>query len=527
LDGGPDGAAGALNASTPGIPLSPGRPVESAVGTDFFNAETIGCELDRRTHFCERSGVSTGTVGGDGHGWLLWRDLSAGRSIGKGTRAAENMRRLTMSGLGVLVALSLATTGATGASAAPPTWSVCAKAANSGSGHYPAKTCLEEDKVEAGGKYELKEGLGKGKALKGKGGLAVLNAKTLTGTQAVECASSKSSGAPALPNRETGVAITFKKCKGPAGEACASAGLRPGEIQISALKGTLGYIQESPPIIGLTLESEAHPGPEGLLVGFSCAGLEATLKGSLGAIQRGDVNLISKASEMAFSGELQTEIDNKGEAMMLDTSPEPEGGGGGVGVLIGEDKAPGNGGDATSGEVTPVLFAAKAKGTIEELKFEKAFTPEGGWCSTLEVGVVEAKPEALSAFEFGGGGKKTTYGFTPGPLIESHSVACGTATPSILSIPGFHVPIEAGVHYFLTFLPLGPPGHHFDGSRISYGFVGTESVLFVGEYSGGKEVGSSAQKKNAIEEAPGLAKYEWWLEKKEAPIGIWAVGTKH
>ena len=141
--------------------------------------------------------------------------------------------------------------------------------------------------------------------------------------------------------------------------------------------------------------------------------------------------------------------------------------------------------------------------------------------------MVQAKPESLSAFEFGGGGKKTTYPYTPGPLIESHSVACGSAKPVVLSIPGFHVPIEAGVHYFLTFLPLGPSGKHFNKSRISYRLDKTESVLYEGQYSGGKEEPSDAQKKNAIEESPGLPNYEWWVEEKEAPISIWAVGTKH
>jgi hypothetical protein len=437
------------------------------------------------------------------------------------------MRRLKIAGLCALATLTLSATAAAGASAATPTWFVCAKAVSSGAGDYTGKTCLESTKVTSGGKYELKEGLGKDKAFKGKGAAAVLSAKVLATSENIECASSKSVGVPALANLATGVAITFKKCKGPVSEACTSAGLHPGEIEISGLKGTLGFIQESPPIIGLTLESEAHPGPEGLLVSFICGeGAEATVKGSLSAVQTQDVNLISKAFELEFEGKLHTTIDNKGEALMVNTSPEPEGGGGGTGVLIGDAEKPGEGGDATSGEVTPVLFTAKAKGTIEELKFETAFKPVGGWCSTLEVGVVAAKPETLSPFLFGGGGKKTTYGFTPGPLIESHTVACSSTEFAVLSIPGFHVPIEAGGHYFLTFLPLGPSGNHFNGSRISYGFGGTESVLFVGEYSGGKEVGSNAQKKNAIEEAPGLPKYEWWLEKKEAPIGIWAVGTK-
>ncbi len=437
------------------------------------------------------------------------------------------MRALKIVGVCIVTGLLFATSIAS-ASANAPTWFVCAKAAVKGSGDYTGKTCLQSTEVEGGGKYELEQGTGKGKAFKGKGKTAVLSAKTLTGSENVTCASSKSVGTPSLPGTESGVAITFKKCKGPAGEACASAGAHPGEIHISGLKGTLGYVQEAPPIISVTLESEAHPGAEGLLASFTCEGLEATIKGALSAVQNGDVNLVNKAFEWEFSGKLQSEIENKGEALMVRTSPaEEKGGGGGTGVLIGDAEKPGNGGDATSGEVTPVLFAAKAKGTIEELKFEEAGNPYGGWCSTLEVGVVEAKLETLMPFEFGGKGKKTSYPYTPGHLVESHSVSCGTTPSAVLSIPGFHVPVEAGVHYFLTFLPLGPSGNHFNGSRISYGFGGTESVLFVGEYSGGKEEASNAQKKNAIEESPGLPKYEWWLEKKEAPIGIWAVGTKN
>jgi len=433
------------------------------------------------------------------------------------------MRFLKILGLSVVMALAMLTALSASASATAPRWAVCAKAANSSSGDYTGKTCLAEDKVETGGKYELIDGIGKGKAFKGKGKVAVLKAETPSGTEEIECASSKSAGTPAVPGLESAITLSFKKCRTQGGAPCTSAGLKAGEIKIAGLKGTLGYVQESPPIISATLESEAHPGPSGLLVSFKCEALEASIKGSLSAVQREDVNLISKAFEWKFEGKLQTEIDNKGEALMVDTAPVTEGG---TGVLIGahEEEWPVFG-DATSGEVTPVLFAAKSKGTIEELKFETGFAPEGGWCSTLEVGVVQAKLETLSPFAFETG-KKTTYPYTPGPLIESHSVSCGSSTVATLSIPGFHVPIEAGVHYFLTFLPLGPSGNHFNGSRITYGYKKLESVLFVGEYSGGKKEASNAQKKNAIEEAPGLPNYEWWLEEKEAPISIWAVGTK-
>ena len=188
---------------------------------------------------------------------------------------------------------------ASGASAAgTPTWFECAKAEPKNTGTFNNKTCTEGN--EAGtGKYVLKEGLGKGKEMKGKGGPAVLHVKTWLGDKTVECLKSKSIGKAELPNREKEVTITFSKCEA-LEHNCNSAGAKKGEIKISGLKGELGYLEEEPKRIGLKLESEAHPGPEGELGEFSCEVLTVTaIGGVIGEVKK-DINTISKESEVQF-----------------------------------------------------------------------------------------------------------------------------------------------------------------------------------------------------------------------------------
>lgn len=180
------------------------------------------------------------------------------------------MRRLVILGLGVLVALALAVASA---SATVPTWFACGKAVKNGktfTGHYTGKSCQAATEVGTGGKYELREGIGKGKEFKGKGGKTVLHVKTWLGDATVECTSSKDSGTPALPNLETGVVLTYKGCKALGSKKCSTSGERPGEIEIEGLKGELGLIEESPTqVVGVKLGSEAHPGPDGEIVTFS------------------------------------------------------------------------------------------------------------------------------------------------------------------------------------------------------------------------------------------------------------------
>jgi hypothetical protein len=56
--------------------------------------------------------------------------------------------------------------------------------------------------------------------------------------------------------------------------------------------GELGYITESPAVVGVRLELESSPG---VIVSLSWGG-EATLSGALTGVQENDVNVISKRS---------------------------------------------------------------------------------------------------------------------------------------------------------------------------------------------------------------------------------------
>ncbi|MGO9488974.1 MAG: hypothetical protein ACLQBB_08100 [Solirubrobacteraceae bacterium] len=204
--------------------------------------------------------------------------------------------------MGLIAALAITGVLAGGASAAGvPTWYECGKAAKEGTsylGHYTDKACSAE--VETGGKYERKEGLGKGKGFKGKGATSVLHVKTWLGDDTVSCAKSSDSGTPELPNRESKVTVSFSKCLALGTKTCTSAGAKKGEIKLSGLKGELGYVEESPVSVGLKLESEAHPGPEGELVKFSCEDLEVTVTGGVIGVVKKDVNAINKESELVY-----------------------------------------------------------------------------------------------------------------------------------------------------------------------------------------------------------------------------------
>jgi hypothetical protein len=334
--------------------------------------------------------------------------------------------------------------------------------------------------VQTGGKYELQEGVGKGKEFKGKGGRAVLHVETWLGEGTVECASSKDSGTPALPNLETGVVAIYKGCKTLGGERCRSAGERAGEIEIAGVRGELGYVQESPtPVVGLTLESEAHPGPDGEIVAFSCEGLEATMTGGPIGVQEKDVNVISKEFETVSQD--QTIID-KGEALMIDTSP-------GAGkpaksLLIGEVVPHENGGDAKTEEITPVKFVAQKSGTVEEICYET-----GGYLyhpvqTSLVLGIEE------------------DVGGVPGKVLGEGTYNGKIAIDSVATVTGLKVPITKGKTYFLDFLPLG--------GAVTYWYGKSETVIY------------SVEHRKLVEGPP--EQYEWREEAEEAPIGIWANG---
>ncbi len=211
--------------------------------------------------------------------------------------------------LGLVAALALLALASTASAAGTPTWFECAKTAKNlekkYTGKYTDKLCsVEASEAELAegkhNKYELAEGLGKAKVTKGKGGPAVLHVKTWLGDDTVECGKSKSEGKPELPNREKEVTISFSKCVALSVHTCTSTGAKKGEIKISGLKGELGYLEEEPTKVGLKLESEAHPGPEGEIVHFECETLNATIIGGVIGEVTKDINVVSKESDLTF-----------------------------------------------------------------------------------------------------------------------------------------------------------------------------------------------------------------------------------
>jgi hypothetical protein len=469
------------------------------------------------------------------------------------------MRRLISIGLCALAALALAVASA---SASAPTWTECAKAAKSGklfTGHYTGKTCTEGTAVEAGGKYELREGVGKGKPFKGKGGKAVLHVKTWLGDSTVECTSSTDSGTPKVPNLETGVAIHYKGCKGLARKTCTS-GEHAGEIEIEDLKGELGYITEGPtPAVGLKLESEANPGAEGELASFSCEDLDVTLTGGMIGVRSKDVNVVSKESEtvdlagenigqrehegikykplvniVGWAGEqaaiaAEIKADEHGEISKLvrpilkaqicgapcaavayagqDRTTLDKGealmvntkfktGDAGKTVLVGEKLEHSKNGDAKKEEITPLKFAALKSGSVEEIFFESGGQTPQESQQTPESSLV------LAIQEDAGGGR-------PGKILAEGTYKGRLGKNQLASVGGFKVPVVKGKTYWLTFLPLG--------GAVTYWYENNETVIF------------SENHKSLVESPP-----ETWTWEEEpdfegkpsgAPIGIWAKGT--
>lgn len=470
------------------------------------------------------------------------------------------MKRLRIMGLCSVAVFALVAAVAANASATVPTWFQCAKAAKSGTtyiGHYTGKSCGAATKVETGGKYELKEGIGKGKEFKGKGGKAVLHVKTWLGDDTIECASSRDSGTPALPNLETGVVMTYKSCKALGSKRCTSSGAHAGEIKIAGMKGELGYVQESPTeVVGLKLESEAHPGAGGEIVRFSCEGLEVTMTGGLIGVQAKDVNVISKESETVdvageYIGERvheastykplvnivgwadeQAEIaqevkaDERGKIVKMtrpilkalmcgeyieellhrDCTPE---------TYAGQDQTTVNKGEALMinanfkagepgkvlliGEVVPHKNAGDAKTEeITPIKFkaQKSGTVEEICFETGGYFFPPTEKSLVLGIQEDNGGK-------PGKVLGEGTYTGTIAINSVASVTGLKVPITKGKTYFLSFLPLG--------GSITYWYSKAETVIY------------SVNHKELTEGPP--EQYEWREEAEEAPIGIWAKGS--
>jgi hypothetical protein len=406
------------------------------------------------------------------------------------------MRRIATALFCAAVCATAVATLAAGASAEVPNWYECAKAPKVGksySGNFTGKTCEPSSEMPGGGKYELRQGIGKATELKGKGATTVLQVGSTLGSVTVECASSAERGAPALPNFETGVSFNFTHCTALGSKDCTSAGAKKGEVAIAGLKGQLTETEEaSPSAVNVKLESEAHPGSEGLIASFECEGLTATIKGSLTAHQTQDVNVVSKKfatvdlTAEAHSGPEQS-ITDKGGALMVKTgSHETEAP---PSVLVGRRLEHENGGDSKQREITPIKFTAVKSGSVHQIFFETSYhyhvESEG-----------EAKSLVLGVEEPGANGK-------PGKVLGEATYHGEPGAETIVSVSGLNVPVVKGKTYYLDFLPLG--------GGISYWYSKAETIIY------------SVEHNQLTEGMP--EDYEWRSEAHEAPIGEWAVGS--
>jgi len=276
------------------------------------------------------------------------------------------MKRMRILGLALVAVFALSAVMVSGASAAKPTWKVCAKAAKVGktfTGKYSDKSCTT--KVETGGKYELEAGIGKGKAFKGKGGKATLhNVVPGKGDIKVECASFKDGGSVVAPSGVAKVTSTFSKCKS-LGAPCKTEGGKKETITTNSLIGSLGYLNKAHTAAGESLTAESAPG-SGYLATFECEGLaKVRVHGAvIGALS--PFNVVSKESVSTFSvgpflGELSPGYTPLVNPPAFEEGSEP------VGVLLTELNGPETGNE---------------------------WAPEGGLPSGQE-GTAENKGEAL------------------------------------------------------------------------------------------------------------------------------------
>jgi hypothetical protein len=207
--------------------------------------------------------------------------------------------RLKIMGLCLVAVFALTALVSASASAAEPAFYECAKlTVKPYKGKFTDKKCSKEataKEQEEGkkNKYELQEGVGKGKVFKGKGGSATLHTPAVGGE--VTCTSFGDTGKIATPTTETGILSTFKGCTS-LKKKCASPGQKAGTIVTNKLKGVLGYINKAKHEVGVALSAEGA----GNLAEFNCEGIEIETSGSvIGTLE--PVNVFTKTENNVFA----------------------------------------------------------------------------------------------------------------------------------------------------------------------------------------------------------------------------------
>lgn len=209
------------------------------------------------------------------------------------------MKIMKAGGALLVLGILLAAFAPAGALAAEPALYECAKQTKVEKkyhGRFTEKKCATEatEAQQAEGKknaYELREGIGKGKGFKGKGGGTNLEVKGLGG---VTCTASSDAGAFTGPKTAGKVSVVFKGCA-LLGHSCENAS-KAGEIKTNTLKGEIGYINKETHEVGVDLSPET-----GLYEAtFHCGEIEMRVSGSVIGVVKSPLNVFTKVATLDF-----------------------------------------------------------------------------------------------------------------------------------------------------------------------------------------------------------------------------------
>jgi hypothetical protein len=209
---------------------------------------------------------------------------------------------------GVLVVLAsmlvLGALTAASASASGPVWAYCGKAVPKNTGAYTDKSCSIESPGHEG-KFELLNGIGKGKGFKAKAEGARLDGVAPPGGFELQCPKASISGQYVAPNKVAGVHITMSKCEYNVSEGVTCT------MSTTALSGELGWIDQAKGEAGVMLTSEAEP-ESGLITEIQgcLVGVKQRWRGA--AIGRwGPLNVITKESTLDYVAQQFPDEANK------------------------------------------------------------------------------------------------------------------------------------------------------------------------------------------------------------------------
>jgi hypothetical protein len=239
----------------------------------------------------------------------------------------------------VLVLASMLVLGAltaASASASGPVWAYCGKTVPRNTGAYTDKACSIESPSHEG-KWELIDGIGKGKGFKGKlpFGDFRIDGMIPPGELNLKCKKASISGHPVAPNKVAGVHISGSKCEYniSATDTCS--------FSTTSLSGELGWLSQGKGEAGIKLTSEAEP-ETGLIteVQTSCVP-EAKQRWRGTAIGAwGPVGQLTKEPTLAYTARLFREEGNPRDMVSNPTAFEGEEG---IHILRSEVNDPENG----------------------------------------------------------------------------------------------------------------------------------------------------------------------------------------